>query len=160
MIPRRQGESGCSGALRQQAWDRVWMVEIRTKELLPFFFLSSFFFTRHSLYFTKWAARDLRAQTIATPRHAAARGREKKFQSRDESALCFLLCLNPALQITLLLHPSLPVPVYFIWCCFTCPKCKHSCRSSHYTRIVSYSLPKTFAVTKLWMVMMPSLEHY
>lgn len=45
VIPRRRGESGCSGALGQQAWDRVWMVEIRTKELLPFFFLLFFFYT-------------------------------------------------------------------------------------------------------------------
>lgn len=160
MIPRRQRESGCLGALRQQAWDRVWMVEIRTKELLPFFFFFLPFFTRHSLYFTKWAAGDLRAQTIATPRQGAARGREKNFSRVMNQPYIFCFASTLRCKSALLLHPSLPVPVYFIQCCFTCPKCKHSCRSSHYTRFVSYSLPKTFAVTKLWMVIMPSLEHY
>lgn len=99
VIPRRRGESGCSGALGQQAWDRVWMVEIRTKELLPFFFLLFFFL--HVTLCTLPSGQRETFQSLSN-RNALSRcrkGSRKKFQLRDESALRFLLC--PALQISL-----------------------------------------------------------
>lgn len=120
------------------------MVEIRTKQLFPFF--SSFFFSvLHSLYFTKRVAKDLRVQVIAVL-VKMLQGDEKKFPRHDES-------LTMHNKSALLVHPSLPLPVSFI------PDANIAVKAATTSFIIISSRhPKSFTVLKLQVVMMLSPE--